>query len=598
MVATAGHVDHGKSTLIRALTGMEPDRWEEERRRGLTIDLGFAWTTLPSGRVVSFVDVPGHQRFLANTLAGLGPAPVICFVVAADEGWQEQSGDHRDAIAALDIRHGLLVITKADRASARVDAVVARAREELADTGLYDAPAVVVSANTGDGLAELRDALDNVLARVPPPATHARLRLWVDRSFTITGAGTIVTATLTSGTVSRGDVLQLFGIDRIRTVTVRGLQSHGQSRAGLVPVTRVALNLRAIPHEDVHRGDALLTPDVWLSTRTVDVRRTTGDPLTEVPTQLFAHIGTSAVPARLRTFDDDHTRLVLDRPLPLMLGDRLVLRDPGSRRIVGGAQVLDADPPSLRRRGDAARRTAALAEMHSGGDVSVEVSRRGAVEETRLRRLGLVGEDGAPPKEVRILGAWWVHQATFEAWARRLHTAVRELSQRDPLAGGLSRGAAADLLTLPNVILLDAVVREAGLEQAGGQIRLPGARLDLGPAEAAISELESRLTSAPFHAPEAYDLQSLSLGARELAAAERAGRLVRLRDGVVLLPTAPSLAMRALSQLEQPFTTSQARQVLNTTRRVVIPLLEHLDARGWTRRIDAGHREVVRRDRI
>jgi len=236
--------------------------------------------------------------------------------------------------------------------------------------------------------------------------------------------------------------------------------------------------------------------------------------------------------------------------------------------------------------------------MHSGGDVSVEVSRRGAVEETRLRRLGLVGEDGVPPKEVRILGAWWVHQATFEAWAQRLHTAVRELSQRDPLAGGLSRGAAADLLTLPNVILLDAVVREAGLEQAGGQIRLPGARLDLGPAEAAISELESRLTSAPFHAPEAYDLQSLSLGARELAAAERAGRLVRLRDGVVLLPTAPSLAMRALSQLEQPFTTSQARQVLNTTRRVVIPLLEHLDARGWTRRIDAGHREVVRRDRI
>lgn len=597
MVATAGHVDHGKSTLIRALTGMEPDRWEEERRRGLTIDLGFAWTTLPSGREVSFVDVPGHQRFLANTLAGLGPAPVICFVVAADEGWQVQSGDHRDAIAALDIRHGLLVITKADRASDRVDAVIAQAREELAETGLHDAPAVVVSANTGDGLAELRDVLDVVLARVPPPAAHARLRLWLDRSFTITGAGTIVTGTLTSGTVSRGDVLQLMGIDRIRTVTVRGLHSHGESRAGLVPVTRVALNLRAIAHEDVHRGDALLTPDVWLSTSAVDVRRTTGDPLTEVPTQLVAHVGTSAVPARLRIFDDDHARLVLDRPLPLMLGDRLVLRDPGSRRIVGGAEVLDADPPALRRRGDGARRAAALAEMRSGGDVSVEVARRGAVEEIRLRQLGLVGEDGAPPKGVRALGAWWVHQPTFEAWAQRLRTAVGELSQRDPLAGGLSRGAAADLLALPDVVLLDAVVREAGLEPAGGQIRLPGARLDLGPAEAAISELESRLTSAPFHAPEAYDLQSLSLGARELAAAERAGRLVRLRDGVVLLPTAPSLAMRALSQLEQPFTTSQARQVLHTTRRVVIPLLEHLDARGWTRRIDAGHREVVRRGR-
>ena len=597
MVATAGHVDHGKSTLIRALTGMEPDRWDEERRRGLTIDLGFAWTTLPSGRDVSFVDVPGHQRFLANTLAGLGPAPVICFVVAADEGWQVQSGDHRDAIAALDIRHGLLVITKADRAWDRVDAVIAQAREELAETGLHDAPAVVVSASTGEGLAELRDALDAVLAALPEPATHARLRLWVDRSFTITGAGTIVTGTLASGTVSRGDVLQLQGVDRIRSVTVRGLQSHGEARAGLVPVTRVALNLRAIAPGDVHRGDALLTPDVWLSTRAVDVRRTTGDPLTELPTQLVAHVGTSAVPARLRTFDDDHARLVLDRALPLMLGDRLVLRDPGSRRIVGGAQVLDADPPALRRRGDGARRGTALAEMHSGGDVSVEVARRGAVEEIHLRRLGLLSEDGAPPEGVRALGVWWVHQPTFESWARRLHAVVVESSQRDPLAGGLSRGAAADLLALPDVVLLDAVVREAGLEQAGGQIRLPGARRDLGPAEAAISELESRLTAAPFHAPEAYDLQSLSLGARELAAAERAGRLVRFRDGVVLLPTAAALAMRALAQLDQPFTTSQARQVLNTTRRVVIPLLEHLDARGWTRRIDAGHREVVRRGR-
>src|SRR5580693_5924056 len=167
-LATAGHVDHGKSTLIRALTGMEPDRWEEERRRGLTIDLGFAWTTLASGREVAFVDVPGHQRFLGNTLAGLGPAPVVCFVVAADDGWQAQSSDHRDALAALGIRHGLIVITRADRAPEGAAAkVLEQAREELSETGLGDAPGVIVSAVDGSGLTELGAALDRVLSQLP-----------------------------------------------------------------------------------------------------------------------------------------------------------------------------------------------------------------------------------------------------------------------------------------------------------------------------------------------------------------------------------------------------------------------------------------------
>src|SRR5690349_15960569 len=226
VVATAGHVDHGKSTLVRALTGMEPDRWAEERRRGLTIDLGFAWTTLPSGRDVAFVDVPGHERFLGNMLAGLGPAPAVCFVVAADEGWQAQSSDHRDAIAALGIRHGLVVISRADRAPDRAAEVLEQARAELADTGLADAPAVIVSAVDGTGLTELRGTLDDLLARVPAPPATARLRLWVDRSFTITGAGTVVTGTLAAGTLARGDRLQLLGPASARPVVVRGLESR------------------------------------------------------------------------------------------------------------------------------------------------------------------------------------------------------------------------------------------------------------------------------------------------------------------------------------------------------------------------------------
>ncbi|WP_241010839.1 selenocysteine-specific translation elongation factor [Mycobacterium camsae] len=591
-MATAGHVDHGKSTLIHALTGMEPDRWEEERRRGLTIDLGFAWTTLPSGRKVAFVDVPGHHRFLSNTLAGLGPAPVVCFVVAADEGWQAQSDDHRDAVAALGIRHGLIVITRADRAPERGAEVLAQARAELAETGLRSAPGVIVSAVEGTGLAELRAALDGVLAQVPAPETTARVRLWVDRSFTITGAGTVVTGTLPAGTLAVGDRLELLGASRTRSATIRGLQSCGQPYPTLGPVARVALNLRGVARDAVRRGDPLITPDAWPHTRLLDVRRTFGGSWNETPTHLVAHVGTAAVPVRLRPFDDDHGRLTLDRWLPLVLGDRLVLRDPGSARVLGGAQVLDAEPPALRRRGDSARRAAALAQSGPGGDVEAEVERRGAVRETQLLRLGLLPH--TVPAPILVFDGWWVHRPTHQAWQQRLRTAIEELHARDPLVDGMSRGAARDLLALPDENLLDDVVRAAGLEQQGGSIRVPGARSLPGGAEASVSELETRLRAEPFRAPEAYELQALKLGTRELAAAERAGRLLRLRDGVVLLPDSPALAMRALATLDQPFTTSQARQVLNTTRRVAIPLLEHLDARGWTRRLDAGHREVVR----
>jgi selenocysteine-specific elongation factor len=596
VVATAGHVDSGKSTLVRALTGMEPDRWEEERRRGLTIDLGYAWTTLPSGQEVAFVDVPGHERFLGNMLAGIGPAPVVCFVVAADEGWQAQSGDHRDAVAALGIEYGVVVLSRMDRAPApRVADVLARTRLELAGTGLQDAPAVAVSAVDGTGLAELRAMLDGVLARVPAPVTTGRVRLWVDRSFTITGSGTVVTGTLAAGTLAQGDRLQLLGHFDSRQVVVRGLQSRDTTYPSMGPVSRVALNLRDVPATDIRRGDALVTPGAWPTTGVVGIHRTTGVAYTEVPQQLMVHVGTASVPARLRPFGGDHARLVLDRYLPLVLGDRLVLRDPGSRSVLGGARILDADPPALQRRGDGAHWAERLAGMDPGGDVLGEVAARGAVQVQHLRRLGLLSQqDAAAPSGVRVFGDWWVHAPLFEAWQQRLRTAVQSLQERDPLAPGLSMGAARDLLELPDERLLSHVISGAVLEQDGGHVRLPGSRGNLGAVEPAIAELERRLTAHPFQAPEADELAGLGLGSRELAAAERTGRLLRLRDAVVLLPTAPALAMRSLARLEQPFTTSQARQALDTTRRVAVPLLEHLDSRGWTQRLDAGHRTVVR----
>ena len=593
VVATAGHVDHGKSTLVRALTGIEPDRWDEEKRRGLTIDLGFAWTTTPAGHEVSFVDVPGHERFLGNMLAGIGPAPVVCFVVAADEGWCRQSDDHRDAIAALGIEHGLIAISRADLAPDRVPAVTAQVRDELKDTGLRDAPIVPVSAVTGAGLGELLVELDAALGAVPKPPDDSRIRFWIDRSFTIRGAGTVVTGTLSAGTLRPEEHLLLAGAHGSQEVTVRGVQQHGSAVASAGPVNRVALNLRSPGADAIHRGDVLLTPGAWQLSALLDVRRTTRSGLDEAAAEVVVHIGTAAVPARLRPFDQETARLTLSHPLPVTIGDRIILRNNGSQRIACGVQVLDFDPPALRRRGDGRRRAAVLHGADPSGDARSEAARRGAVRSVDLQRLG-IAVPGRPVDGLRSDGDWWIDEHALRAWADRLRGAVDADRARNPLSPGLSHKAAADAIELPDVSLLAAVVREAGLVLRGPLVTTQQQPADLGPAEAAVSALESRLRAEPFTAPEADELTALGLGRRELAAAERTGRLLRLDGGVVLLPTAPALAMRELATLPGPFTTSQARGALRTTRRVAIPLLEHLDARGWTKRLDAGHRVVVR----
>lgn len=594
VIATAGHVDHGKSTLIRALTGIEPDRWDEERRRGLTIDLGFAWTALPSGREVSFVDVPGHERFLGNMLAGVGSAPIVCFVVAADEGWRAQSDDHRDAIAALGIDRGLIALTRADRADdKRIAEVAAQVRAQLAGTGLADAPVVPVSAVTGVGMDALRAALDALLAEASDPADDAPVRLWIDRAFSISGAGTVVTGTLGAGSLRVGDTVEITGADVDGTAQIRGLQSRESAVEALEPVSRAAVNMRGIAADAVSRGDALLTPGAWHRTAVLDARRTTGDPHDELPEQVVVHIGAAAVPAHVRPFDADHARLTLARPLPLRRGDALVLRGSGDHAVLGGVRALDVDPPALDRRGDGRRRAEALRTLPDGGDVRVEVARRGAVRAAHVERLGVDVREPLP-QEVRRSGDWLIAAEQLEAWAAALRGAVERVHRDQPLAPGMTLGAAASHLGLPDAALLDGVVAAAGLRSESGHVRDPQVQAGMGAAEAGIAELERRLGRDPFAAPEADDLAALRLGSRELATAARLGRILRLDGDVVLLPSAAALAMRSLAALPQPFTLSQARQALGTTRRVAVPLLEHLDSRGWTRRVDGQQREVVR----
>jgi selenocysteine-specific elongation factor len=583
VVATAGHVDHGKSTLIRALTGMEPDRWAEERRRGMTIDLGFAWTDLPSGRRLAFVDVPGHERFVPNMLAGVGSVPAVLLVVAADEGWQAQTGEHVQALDALAVRHGVLAVSRSDLADPTD--VMADVVRRLADTSLADLVAVRVSGRTGAGLPRLRAELDRLLDRLPPADDRQPVRLWIDRSFSIRGAGTVVTGTLAAGRIAIGDRLRVLpaGVD----VSVRALETCKQQVPSVGPTSRVAVNLRGIASDRLARGDALVQPDGCLTSHAVDVRLT-GPAPGRRPT---LHVGSAAVPVRLRPLGEQPAtaRLVLDRPLPLRVGDRGLLRDPGRPGPLVGILVLDPDPPDLRRRGAARDRAAQLAAVDAVPDGDDLLAWRGFATRGWLTATGVP----EPTSEVVRVGDWRVAGWQWAAWRDQLIDLTNR--RRDPLGRGRSAGELRQLLGVPDGVFAALVAEAAELESADGWLRRrdSGGPLFDASVEDALREVEQRLRDSPFRAPEAAELTRLGLTRRVLGAAVGAGRLIRVGPDVYLLPDAPRTAVGLLTRLPAPFTVSDARQALGTTRRVAVPLLEHLDATGRTRRLPDGRRLLV-----
>jgi selenocysteine-specific elongation factor len=487
VVATAGHVDHGKSALIRALTGRDPDRLVEERARGLSIELGYAWTELPDAGEVAFVDVPGHQRFVTTALAGMGPVPVALFVVAADDPWMPQAAEHLAALDALGVEHGLLVVTRSDLADPEPALRAARAR--LDATSLAGARAVVVSARTGAGLDELRRALAELLTSLSPPDPAAPVRLWIDRRFHVRGAGTVVTGTLPEGTVRVGDRLAL-GDELVR---VRGIESLEVARESVSGVARVALDLGGHAPAAVARGRALVTPGAFPHTALLDVRLTDGPPPPERP---VLHVGSASAEVRVRPLGEGYARVQLPAPLPLREHDRAVLRDPGSRA-VWGVRVLDPAPPALARRGDAVRRARVLA-----------------------------GETPPPAPPAR-------HDEAQPA--------------PEPPAPGL---------------------------------------------EAALKGLHEHLADRPFDAPDLPTLERIGLDDRAAARLHRAGRVLRVAPGVVLLSGADEQALDVLAGLEAPFTTSAARQALGTSRRVTLALLGYLDRSGRTVRLADDRRRL------
>ena len=633
VIATAGHVDHGKSALLRALTGMEPDRWAEEQRRGMTIDLGYAWMRLPSGQQLAFVDVPGHARFVPNMLAGVGAVPAVLFVVAADGGWMPQSAEHLAAIDALGISRGLIVVTRADLADP--GPALTQASAQIRRSSLGETPAVAVSAVTGAGLTELIAALDRLAADLPEPDPGGAVRIWVDRAFSMTGSGTVVTGTLPAGAIRRGD--ELLVTPALRPVRIRSLQSLGSEVSELTGVSRAALNLRGVGRAELARGMALVQPGRWTLTQLIDVRV----PVGRLPRLVTLHIGSARTPARVRPLAAGLVRLALREPVPLHVGDRVLLRDPGAARTHGtvaaptvpseptastspttdtsggrasaspsrigptagavlvsgwpgmfGAVVLDVAPPPLTRRGAAA---AAAAELASWPDrpTAVDLLRR-----HRLLRSGELLAMGISEHPEPVIGDWLADPGHWAALRARLAAVVADHSARAPLAPGMTVEAARAALGLPDRRLVPALVTAGPatpvLRIAGGLIVSAAAESGL-PAElmAAVAALRAELAARPFHAPDANRLRELGLDGRGLATAVRHGALLRLTDQIVLAPGADLQAVLILADLDQPFTAASARAALDSTRRTVIPLLEHLDRRRITERLPDDRRMLL-----
>jgi selenocysteine-specific elongation factor len=557
VVGTAGHVDHGKSTLVRALTGMDPDRLAEEKARGLTIDLGFAWTTLPSGRTVSFVDVPGHIRFLKNMLAGVGAVDASLFVIAANEGWKPQSEEHLRILDLLGVGDGIVVVTKVAavdderRQMARLEIA-----ERVAGTFLANADVVDVDTPSGEGVDAVVQAVERLLARTPVASDRERPRLWVDRAFGAAGAGTVVTGTLTGGELSVDDELVLMPGER--RVRVRGLQSCQQTRERVPPGSRVAVNLANVHRADVTRGHALVRAGQWESATIFDASLTVLASLEHAVSRrgaYQAHIGSGEYPVKLRVLagpdsvapgDTGLVRIHVPSPLPLLPGDRFVLRESGRNETVGGGEILDVAPALPASRARPSR------------SVDRVIAERGWIEPDGLERL--TGERRA---------------ATVEGWV--VDPGARQAVEDDVrarLAGAGTLGLdVAVLSSRERAVLatLDGIVVE------GGHARRPDALDSL-----AAHPYLTALAGAPFAPPVPDNVDRAEL--RELV---RRGLVVE-RDGAYFSPDAVAEAGRRVAALlaQHPggVTVSQVRDELGTTRKHALPLLAHLDATGITRR--------------
>ena len=601
VVGTAGHIDHGKSTLITVLTGIDPDRLAEEKRRGMTIDLGFAHMTLPSGREIGIVDVPGHARFMRNMLAGTHGLDAVMLVVAADEGVMPQTREHLEIVDLLDVSRGIVVLSKADLVDeAWLELVTAEVRETLEDTALAHAAVLPVSAVTGKGLAELIAALDVMLDAAAPRAALGRPRLPVDRVFTMSGFGTVVTGTLVDGELSVGDELEV--VPQGRLVRVRGLQRHNRSVETVSPGSRVAANITGIEKDELARGDVLSRPNMLPSTRRIDARVRV---LASAPralrhgADLLLHTGTAEVGCRVIVLSGDAigpgeqgwVQLYLDRAIAAAADDRFVLRVPSPSTTLAGGRFTDVAPRKHSRHDSGVGESL---ERRASGDVLQEELRK---YPRGVSAAALAKATMAQPADVVALRAHRVGEWLFadEAWTAitvRASAEVTAYHAAHPLRPGMPREELRSRLriapsTFPAV--LAGLIAEGSLLEADGAIALRTHRVVIESADGASARLLDVLSADPLAPPSLPDaMQRSGAGAEVVRALVLRGDLVRLSDDIAFTREAYATAVGLVRELiasNGSVTVAQVRDRMAASRRPVLALLEHLDAEKVTRRV-------------
>ncbi|HZP25641.1 MAG TPA: selenocysteine-specific translation elongation factor [Dehalococcoidia bacterium] len=617
-IGTAGHVDHGKSALVQALTGIDPDRLREEKERGLTIDLGFAWLTLPSGREVSIVDVPGHERFIRNMLAGVGGIDVALLVIAADEGVMPQTREHLAILDLLQVQRGVIVISKRDLVDEEwLLMTQADVAEAVAGTTLAGAPIIACSAITREGLPELLDLIDQQLDVSPPRADRGRPRLPIDRAFTIAGFGTVVTGTLIDGSLKVGQEVEVLpGGLRSR---IRGLETHGQRVEVAPPGRRTAVNLSGLEVEQLGRGMVLAWPGTLRPTKNLDVRLRAVPHLTRAlrhNSEVSFHSGAAEVPGRLLLLDRETlppgqeawAQLRLAEEVAVLSGDHYVLRDPNDT--LGGGRIVAVDVRrhrrfheptlqalALRQGGSTAERLALALEDGEPASVAQAAKRAQLAPDGALEALGELlggGEVVSLTSEALTEESIVISAAGLEQRRRRAIEALQIHHSEFPLRPGMPREDLRRRLSLeprPFDLVLTRLRDDGSVAESGLLVRLPehAPSLPPGQEEAARAFLLALQRNPYAPAPAAIPEPDL------LAYLEERGDIVRVGDGVVFSAEAyRQMRERIVAHLRShgSVTLAQVRDMFGNSRKYVQPLLEHLDAQRVTRRV--GDERVLR----
>ncbi len=621
IVGTAGHIDHGKSALVRALTGTDPDRWEEEKRRGITIDLGFASLDLnPPGSEpihLGFVDVPGHERFVRNMLAGVGGIDIVLLIISADEGIKPQTREHFDICRLLSIPRGITVLTKADLVdSETLEVVRAEVSDFVRGSFLEGAPIVTVSALTGAGLDRLLAALSSVATEVPAKSNIMPFRLPIDRVFTMKGFGTVVTGTLISGAIAREQEVEVLP-ERLRT-RVRGIQVHGETSDRAIAGQRTALNLAGLATEELHRGQMLVLPDTLRASSAVDTWLTllpSASPLKQrAPVHVHAYSGETVAQVSILERDvlapgaSGYVHLHLANPAALVPGDRFIIRQFSPMVTIGGGEVLDNSPRWRRRQLE--RHLDFLSSVRLGNPKSQLLARVSRRAEDGLLLAEAVAETGWTEATVQAVAAQLadngsilrsgdllVSREDLDRATEDVRFIVERFHDQNPLEEGISREELREKAALSSVafeLVMQLLTSTAKAELRGDLVRLPGRGVQMKDDEAEAKQIiEMAFSTAGLKVPALKDvLSSLKLDRM------RSQKIVTLllRDRILIKLSDDLVFHRdALDQLKQKVRTmkSQAPQIdvakfkdaTGVSRKYAIPLLEYLDRERVTRRV-------------